>query len=289
MASESALITGHTAVYGLVGHPIAHSPSPRLHNAWFRHHNIDAVYVACPTTPGQGPVAAALHTLGFSGANLTIPHKTDVFSACERVDAAATASRAVNTVVRRDGRLTGYNTDVSGFTAAIAEIGLDLHGAVIRILGAGGAAAAVAVAALNAGASRVFFLNRSRDRATRLIEHLGSRTRYEELGARHLISPTTDVVVNTLPRAGRPLVTQIQTHALTPSTTWIDLNYWDRAPPHLADLAERGHGVQTGHAMLLHQAAHAFERFVNVTPDLALVRDYVTQQTIAMAGPMSPR
>jgi len=140
----------------LLGWPARHSLSPAMQNAAFKSLALPYEYVAIDTPPGSlETVLADLRKGGFSGGNVTIPHKEAIVSLCDAVDERAREVGAVNTLVCHDDRLSGHNTDVDGFRASVAEAGVDLRGAKVVVLGAGGAARAVIAAAAEDGASVV--------------------------------------------------------------------------------------------------------------------------------------
>ena len=152
------MITATTRLVGLLGHPVAHSLSPRMQNAAFAARALDWAYVACDVDPDALPAAVAgLRALGFAGANVTIPHKGAVAGLCDELDDLSRRSGAVNTLVFRDGgRIVGANTD----GPAVVSV-LDARGANVLVLGRGGAARAVAVALEDAGAASVRLVSRS--------------------------------------------------------------------------------------------------------------------------------
>ena len=136
------MINGQTKIFGILGRPVAHSLSPVMHNAAFRHLGMNAVYVAFPVTD-LAQAVAGLRGLGIGGVSVTIPFKEEIIPLIDELDPQAAAIGAVNTVVNRDGRLTGYNTDWLGaVTALTAKI--SLKGRHVLILGAGGASRAIA-------------------------------------------------------------------------------------------------------------------------------------------------
>src|SRR5512141_2809913 len=129
---------------GLIGWPVEHSLSPRMHNAALKALNIEAEYRLLPTTNGQ--LKGRLEEIRsgeWLGANVTIPHKAAVMPWLDEIDRAARAVGAVNAIVQRTGRLIGYNTDVIGFQRALIETGLEVQDRACAVLGAGGAAQAV--------------------------------------------------------------------------------------------------------------------------------------------------
>ena len=116
------LLSGHARTAGILGWPVGHSRSPRLHGLWLRRHGIDGAYLPLPVRPEAFASAVrGLADLGFRGANVTIPHKEAAFAVCDKVDATAHRAGAVNTLVFRDGVIEGSNTDGFGFLANCAE------------------------------------------------------------------------------------------------------------------------------------------------------------------------
>ena len=155
------MLTGETRLVGLLGNPVSHSLSPRMQNAAFAARGLDWAYVPVPVKPEDLEAAVSgLAALGFAGANVTIPHKSAIVSFCDELDGVAERAASVNTLVIRDGRVLGSSTDGLAVTDAVAA-----EGARVLILGAGGAAVAVAVALLDAGAAGVIVAARDSDRA----------------------------------------------------------------------------------------------------------------------------
>lgn len=160
---------------GLIGDPVAHSLSPAFQQAALDALGIDARYARWHTAAADLPARfAALRAPDVLGANVTLPHKEAAFALVDDVTARAAAARAVNTVVSRDGRLLGDNTDIPGFLAPLGERGLDLPALDAVVLGAGGAARGVVVALLQRGCRSVTVANRRPERAAALIADLGA-------------------------------------------------------------------------------------------------------------------
>ncbi len=172
---------------GVIGFPLAHSISPRFQQPAFDHLGLDVSYRAYETPPeALAPFFASLRAGGWLGCNVTIPHKQAVFDLVDAVSEEARLIGAVNTVVcEPGGRLSGHNTDAAGFLRALTEsAGYDPAGQGAVLLGAGGAALAVAVALLRAGASRLWIANRTDARAEALVASLGRHFSSESPGGR---------------------------------------------------------------------------------------------------------
>ena len=150
---------------GVIGWPVAQSRSPVLHGHWLTQYGVAGTYLPLPVQPERLPDAIrGLRALGFSGCNVTIPHKLGVLKLVDQVDPVAARIGAVNTVVvQDDGTLSGFNTDAYGFLASLRDVRPDFKAGAgpIVILGAGGAARAVVVALLDDGASEIRLTNRT--------------------------------------------------------------------------------------------------------------------------------
>lgn len=172
------LISGRTMVCGLFGFPVEHSFSPAMHNAAFGHLGLDFVYVPFPVPPGELERAvSAIHALNLVGVNVTVPHKEKVSAYLDELTPGAKLTGAVNTIVNQGGRLVGYNTDGAGFIRFLAdEARFEPAGKRVLILGAGGAARAVAVHLALAGVSQLVVANRTLQKATVLADLLNDQT-----------------------------------------------------------------------------------------------------------------
>jgi shikimate dehydrogenase len=169
-------LSGKARLAGVMGWPVEHSLSPRLHGYWLEQHGIDGAYVPLAVAPADLPTAlTALPALGFRGVNLTLPHKEQALDLCQEVDDLARRIGAVNTIVVRDGRLFGSNSDAFGFLENLKDGAPDwrAEAAPAVVLGAGGASRAVVAALADAGAPEVRLVNRTRERAEALATALG--------------------------------------------------------------------------------------------------------------------
>lgn len=270
-------ITGHTRLAGVIGWPVSHSRSPRLHNHWLARHGIDGAYVPLPVAPVD--LSAAVHGLraaGFLGANVTVPHKEAVLALCDRVLPAGRRAGAVNTLVFGPDGTTGTNTDGVGFTENLRAHGVDPAAGPALLLGAGGAARAIAAALLDLGVS-VAVANRSVERAAALAAALpGLRVvpwaeREAALGAAALLVNTTVLGMTGQDALHMPL------DGAPPGLVVSDIVYAPMVTPLLAEAAARGFRTVGGLGMLLHQAVAGFASWFGVTP----VVDQDTLQVIA--------
>lgn len=264
-------LSGQARLAGVLGWPVSHSLSPALHGFWIQAHGLDAAYVPLPVAPAHFEAAVrALGHLGFRGANVTLPHKEQAFTLCDEADAAAQATGAVNTLVFDGERLVGRNTDVAGYLGSLDAAGVgDLAGAVVVVLGAGGAARGIVHGLLSRGVKQVIVANRTPARAEALALLLGPRVRpvaWEKLGG---ALASCDLLVNTtsLGMVGQaPLVVAID--GLRPTAVVSDIVYRPLVTPLLADAQARGHRTVDGLGMLLHQARPGFAAWFGVMPEV---------------------
>lgn len=273
MNSTSALeITGKTKVAGVFGDPVEHSLSPPMHNAAYRHLGMDWVYVAFPVKPERlAEAVRGVRAMGLAGVNITVPHKVAVMEHLDEVDEEARLIGAVNTVVNREGRLVGYNTDGRGFIRSLKrQAGVDPAGARVLILGAGGAALAIGCSLALAGAGAVTVANRTLEKAERLAERLQGLVRAqavrlsaddpafeEELEQAEIVVHTT--TVGMYPHHEAPPVIPVE--RLHPGALVCDIVYRPRETALVRAAKARGLRVLTGEGMLAYQGAIAFELF----------------------------
>ena len=258
---------------GLIGYPVSHSLSPQMQQAAFDALGIEARYVLWETQPGTlAQRIASLRSPGVLGANVTIPYKEDVVSLLDEYDAAAVKIGAVNTIVNRDGRLVGYNTDAAGFIRALTDFtgcAFDCHGKKAVILGTGGAARAAAVALLENGVGELALLGRTHRRVDALVNHLramdsgNKRVSGASLGgaeANRFLS-VADLLVNATPVGLRmdDEVLLVDIDLLQAGAFVMDMVFNSSQTRLLGAAHARGCHVLNGLAMLLYQGALAFE------------------------------
>lgn len=270
---------------GVIGHPIVHSLSPRMHNAAFAVDGADYAYVAMDVPPERLESAVeGLSALGFVGFNVTMPHKERIVPLLDRLDTPAKISGAVNTVVVRDGVLYGMNTDGSGFVEACAESGVEFAGKQVLLLGAGGAAAAIAVAVLGEKARGLVIANRTSSRAEGLAEKVAGIGGDAEITAIPLDSAAegsaeADVVVNTtyLGMKGDDKM-PLPVECLASDKAVCDAVYLRGAETDLIRQArEVGATVVPGGRMLLYQGVQAQRAWTGREPNVEVMSSVLTQ------------
>ena len=170
------MISGKSKVCGVMAYPVEHSMSPLMHNYYSEKTGTDLVYVPFKVEPGRVEEAVkGAYALNFTGMNVTVPHKQEVMKYLVDIDEDAKAIGAVNTLVRTDGGYKGYNTDAAGLKRAMTEAGIEIRDRTCILFGAGGAARAAACVLAKEGASVIYVLNRSLEKAEALSEIVNER------------------------------------------------------------------------------------------------------------------
>ena len=258
-------LTGAARLAGVIGWPVHHSRSPRLHGHWLARRGIDGAYVPMAVEPAALATAVrGLQAAGFAGLNVTLPHKQAVMALCDRLDPSAARAGAVNTLVFGPAGIVGSNTDGAGFLANLVAHGVAPSGPAL-LLGAGGAARAIAAALLEAGVA-VSITNRSPERAEALavalpgVRVLPWASRTAALADHALLVNTTQLGMDGQHPLDLPL------DAASPGLVVADIVYAPLVTPLLADAAARGLPVVGGIGMLLHQAVPGFAAWFGVTP-----------------------
>jgi shikimate dehydrogenase len=276
--------TAATRVAGVIGHPIAHSLSPPIHNAAFAACGLDWTYLAFDVPPGFGSDAVrAVRVLGLAGLSVTMPHKEAAASAVDRLSDDAAALAAVNTVVPAGDELVGDNTDGQGFLDSLPG---PVGGGTAAVVGAGGSARAVVLALARAGAAQVAVVNRSQEHAVRAAALAGDRGVVVTGGDVADAVRSADLVVNATP-LGMDRVAAgelpVDPDWLHPGQVVVDLVYRPLTTPLLAAAAQRGATAVDGLDMLVHQAARQFERWTGLEAPIeamaAAARRAVTNDT----------
>jgi shikimate dehydrogenase len=272
---------GRTRLYGIFGYPIGHSLSPLMHNIAFAHHGLDAVYLPFAVHPAHLEVAVkSVVALHIHGVNVTIPHKQAVMPWLDDLSPEARLIGAVNTIHLRDGRLHGSNTDGIGFLRSLEEAGSEVLGRTVMLLGAGGAARAIAVQLCLSGIRRLYLANRTPTRAEALAAFLKQNIPLADISvvsmgepslATHL--PHTDIVVNATSVGMHPHDPIILPSAeLGPRHHVCDIVYRPLHTPLLQAAQQQGARTVDGLGMLLHQGAKAFEIWTEHAFPIPLIR-----------------
>jgi len=256
---------------GVMGWPVMHSRSPLLHNYWMDQQGLTGTYVPLEIKPGTLDAALrAMHPLGFSGCNLTIPHKLDAMAVVDEVDDIARKIGAIScVVVREDGSLFGTNNDWLGFTGNLKQSYPDWRGDAgpVAVIGAGGGGRAVCYALLQMGVPEIRLVNRTADEPLAIVRDFGGPTETFDWDDRHDILDGVTMAVNVTSQGmdGEPAL-DIDLAKLPVSALAADIIYTPLESPFLADARKRGNDTLNGLGMLLHQGIPAWRMWFDVEP-----------------------
>ena len=260
-------ISGKTRVCGVIGEPISHTLSPIIHNAAFSHLKLDFVYLAFDVKPSE--LENAMHGirgLGIYGLNVTMPHKKAVLRFLDEVDQTVKFLGVVNTILNKKGRLCGFNTDGFGALRALKENGFDLSGKKALVLGAGGAAKAIALS-LAEEVEELTLLNRTLEKVRKiekkLNQHFGEKVRSDTLSPGNVKKylRDSDIVINATSVGMNPNLSQsiVPPEILRPDLVVMDIVYNPVETELVENARAAGASVITGVEMLIHQGAASFE------------------------------
>ena len=288
-------INGKTRLCGIFGDPVAHSFSPAMHNAAFAALGLNWVYLPFAVAPAHlASAVAGIRALGLAGVNVTIPHKQGILPYLDELSAEARLIGAVNTVINRDGSLYGENTDATGFLVALGEeTGFRPAGKTALIIGAGGAARAVAAKLALAGVGELYITNRTRERAEDLAALLENHTKAKiqvltwptESGEALKLKP--DLTVQT---TSAEMIAKGKATDWLPSAVWgpgqvvCDLVYNPAETPLMRSAGGAGATVLGGLGMLLHQGALAFQLWTGRAAPLDIMKQALLRAIGQEAG-----
>ncbi|MFT4014518.1 MAG: shikimate dehydrogenase [Paracoccus sp. (in: a-proteobacteria)] len=270
---ETPTAPRHVPLAGVLGWPIAHSRSPKLHGHWLARYGIAGHYIPIPVAPEHlAEVLRSLPHMGFVGVNVTIPHKESVLALADVVTDRAALIGAANTLIfRPDGKIHADNTDGYGFIANIRQHAPSwtAERGPAALIGAGGAARAVVASLLESGAPELRIANRTRIRAEQIRSEFGAKVVvYDWAQAGNMLEGATTVVnATSMGMDGKPAL-RVPLDALAPGTLVTDLVYTPLMTPFLVEARTRGCEVVDGLGMLLHQAAPGFERWFGQRPQV---------------------
>ena len=258
---------------GVIGSPIAHSKSPKLHGYWLNRYEIAGHYIPMEIAPDNlEEVLRALPKAGFVGLNVTIPHKERVLAIADQVTDRAALMGAANTLVfGKDGKIHADNTDGYGFLENLRQgaPGWSADSGPAAVIGAGGAARAIVSALIDAGAPEIRLSNRTKTRAEALRQEFGVKvTVYDWVQAGNMMEGAATIVnTSSLGMTGKPEM-RIPLDGLSSDAVVTDLVYSPLETKLLAEAKNAGCTTVDGLGMLLYQAAPGFERWFGVRPDV---------------------
>ena len=266
-------INGHTKQLGIIGYPVEHTFSPAMHNFISDTIHNNYVYSAWRVHPDDLKTAIdGMRALGISGINVTAPHKVEVMKYLDFVTDTAKELGSVNTVVNRDGKLYGYNTDADGFCMALGKAGIKIKNSRILILGAGGVVRPTLIRLIDHGAKEITVVNRTKSKAVSLSEDILRCKNFEV--KTEISSLDFDIVINTTSAGMEPQenVLPIENIAeiddlsfIGKNTAAVDMIYNPDETLFLKTAREMGAKTVNGLGMLIYQGIIAYELFTGVT------------------------
>ncbi len=261
-------VSGHTKTIALIGTPVEHSMSPAMHNTSFEHLRLDYIYLAYDVQPEElKDAVVGLKTLGFAGYNVTMPHKTMIGQYLDELSPAAELMGAVNTVVIKDGKSIGHNTDGAGFMRNIKENDVDIIGKKMTIVGAGGAGSAIFTQAALDGVAEIDiynihdkFFDRTAERIAGIAEKTGCKMRLIDLGDQESLKQSVAesvlfVNATSVGMEGNEDASTLPAEFMVDGLALADTVYNPRKTKLLKDAEAKGLKILPGLGMLLWQAA----------------------------------
>jgi len=266
------ILSGQARLAGVIGWPVAHSRSPRLHGYWLERYGIDGAYLPLAVRPeGLADALRGLVAASFRGVNLTIPHKESAIGLCDEVDGFGRRIGAVNTLVFAEGRVLGSNSDAFGFIENLRQGAPDWQATAgpALILGAGGAARAAVFALIDAGAPEVRICNRTDARAERVAADFAAPAVAQAWSSRAAALRDVALLVNTtsMGMQGQPEL-DLDLRALPQDALVNDIVYTPLETGLLRRARARGNATVDGLGMLLHQARPGFQAWYGVAPEV---------------------
>lgn len=266
-----------TKLTGLIGYPVSHSLSPKIHEHWIAEHKLDAEYKLFTTPPARvRQVIDRMRKKNAAGVNVTVPHKLAVMEYLDRIDDVAQRIGAVNTIINHEGIFIGSNTDAYGFITNLKQGLGDLTPYLnhVVILGAGGATRAALVALIDAGAKKITIANRTEDKAQALAQEFAAQNAAAKIEAttwenREKIAEDASLLVNTTSLGmlqHEPLHFNI--NALPKTAAVHDIVYAPLETQLLKDARAHGNATVDGLGMLLFQAQQAFKLWHGILPEV---------------------
>jgi len=279
------MITAHTQIVGLFGWPLGHSLSPALQNAAFTAAGIDAVYLPFPVQPERLEQAVnAIRALNFTGVNVTIPHKMAVIPFLDELDISAQLVGAVNTIVHKDGRCRGYNTDAEGFIRSLLTKGISIDDRIAVVVGAGGAARAIVAGLIAHGCKEIVIGARNELQAVHLAKTFSGTTISgtdwradhftKALQGCNLLINCTPLGMNAYSDHSLPVDwSQVNTGAVV-----CDLVYNPPMTDFLYAAQKHGHTTISGAGMLLEQGMLAFSLWTGQSAPRAVMEKILYEE-----------
>ena len=269
-------------LYCLLGYGIKNSLSPTIHNSFFQSNNLEGYYTTFNVNSSDlETILDTLRKLNFRGANVTIPHKTDIIPYLDSLDPLANSVNAVNTVLYDDEKLIGYNTDVEGFMKPLRKNIQRFNNKKAVILGSGGASKAVLYGLINANCKEIIILNRTIENARQLVSKLDSDIpiSFHELNQKTIDSLSDiDIMINTAPL--HKTNTILNFHSNLGIKLAYDLEYIPKETNFIKQMKSLNSDLIYGYEMLLSQAKLSFQIWTGILPN----DDSIDGKILSMLG-----
>lgn len=262
-------------VAALIGSPVEHSLSPAIHQAAFDSAGVDWTYSAFDVAPGRGADAIeAMRVLGLAGMSVTMPHKHDVAAAVDRLDPAAAALRSVNTISWDGDELVGSSTDGPGFVSSLGADGVDIAGADVAVIGAGGAARSIVDALGRSGAASIRVINRTTERAESAcrLASVAEVATSDAVGAADIVVNASSIGMGVDPASATDGDLPCDPALLNRTQVVVDLVYHPLQTVWLLQADQVGARTIDGLGMLIHQAALQQRAWLGQVPDVSVMR-----------------
>ena len=257
---EGTLPDGNTRLYGVIGNPVSHSLSPTMHTAAFQSLSLNNVYLSFQfDSLDQALFKQAFNLIGICGFNITVPYKQEIIYFLDDISPQAKFLNSVNTVEIKDGRWIGHSTDGEGYIRSVEEFFPNLRDSSVQLLGAGGSAAAISYALLNAGVKKLMISNRTIGKAEKLVERLVQQFEPKRVEVGSYKKESYDLLVNTtsvgMDGESCPCSKELVEQAKIVS----DIIYKPATTPLLKMAESMGKKIQNGLNMLIYQGAASFQ------------------------------
>ncbi len=269
------IITGKTSVIGLIGNPVEHSLSPVIHNYFSEKYNLDYVYTTFKVDNSSIQAACeGIKALNIKGFNVTVPHKEVLLKYMDDIDETADVIGSVNTVVIKDNKFTGYNTDCLGFGRSLTDNKIDIWGKDVCVIGAGGASRAVVYQLVKMGARSIHIFNRNAEKAAALSEYINKKLNKTNCNGfalnnieKSLKELTYSLIVNCTSVGMHPNVEDCpisENLKVSNETAFYDIIYNPRVTKFLNIGQNNGCKILNGMDMLIYQAVYAYEMWTGI-------------------------
>ena len=251
--------------YLVIGKPISHSLSPKLHSQWIKQNNLDASYDKKQVQKEDlENIVLQIRKDYLSGINITVPYKKDIIPYLDNLSEEAQATQSVNTVLKKNGKVLGYNTDIYGFTMAIKEAEFDLTNKKIHILGAGGVVPSIIYSLSKRNVSKIFISNRTKEKAEQL-KKLNPDIDLEIIKWNDF--KEVDLIINaTSIGLDKNNEINIDHNKIGKNKLFYDVIYNPKLTTFLKDAKSLGNRIVNGKLMFIYQAQEAFKLWHNIKP-----------------------